>query len=94
MTLEKKSQQNEATQSIQNQPQTTQGTSSSGSQSIFEKCVVCSKKLMVNIKCKCSNHYCEKHRYNHNCSYSYFLENKANLEKKNQKVEADKIVRL
>lgn len=64
------------------------------SKSIFERCMVCNRKLMVNIKCKCSNHYCEKHRYSHNCTYSYFLENKSNLEKKNQKVEADKIVRL
>lgn len=62
--------------------------------SIFEKCMICKKKLMVNIKCKCSNHYCEKHRFNHNCTYSYFLENKSNLDKKNQKVEADKVVRI
>jgi hypothetical protein len=61
---------------------------------LFEKCLVCSKKLMVNIKCKCENHYCEKHRYSHNCTYSYFLVNKATLEKKNQKIEADKVVRI
>lgn len=90
MTLEK-SQENHPTLPHE---KSTQETPKVSPKSMFEKCMVCNKKLMVNIKCKCSNHYCEKHRYNHNCTYSYFLENKANLEKKNQKVEADKIVRL
>ena len=72
----------------------TQNIKSDVSQSLFEKCLICKKKIMSNIKCKCSNHYCEKHRYDHNCTFSYFLHNKSILETKNQKIEADKIVRL
>lgn len=62
--------------------------------SIYHKCQTCNKKVMLHGKCKCSNYYCPNHLHQHECSFSYFAQNKLNLEKKNLKVETDKLVRI
>lgn len=62
--------------------------------SIYERCNVCNKKVMSHSKCKCENFYCEKHLYQHECTFSHFLNHKNLLEKKNIKIESDKIIRL
>lgn len=64
------------------------------SDSIFHKCMSCSKKIMFSGKCKCENYYCDKHRFNHNCSFAYFQENKTRLEKNNPKIDSAKLVKL
>ena len=69
-------------------------TESSRMSSIYERCRVCSKKVMSHSKCKCSNFYCGKHLHQHECTFSHFNNHKTLLEKKNIKVESDKIVRL
>lgn len=61
---------------------------------IFQKCLTCKKKVMFSGKCKCENYYCDKHRFSHACSFSYFLDNKAKLEKNNPKIESAKLVKL
>lgn len=70
------------------------GKESSRMSSIYERCHVCSKKVMSHSKCKCSNFYCGKHLHQHQCSFSHFINNKSLLEKKNIKIESDKIIRL
>ena len=62
--------------------------------SIYQKCQVCSKKVLPHGKCKCSNFYCGKHLHQHECSFSHFLHNKMILEKKSIKIESDKLIRL
>ncbi len=61
---------------------------------IFYRCEMCQKKVLCTGKCKCSKYYCEKHRFSHPCSYSHFENHKITLEKRNQKIDADKIIRL
>lgn len=62
--------------------------------SIYERCQICSKKAMTYNKCKCSNFYCGKHIHQHECSFSHFSNHKSLLEKKQIKVESDKIIKL
>jgi hypothetical protein len=63
--------------------------------SIYERCQVCTKKVLIHhSKCKCTNFYCGKHLHQHNCTFLHFAKNKSILEKKNLKVESDKIIRL
>lgn len=62
--------------------------------SIYEKCQVCSKKVMAYSKCKCSHFYCAKHLHQHECSFSHFNHHKSFLEKKNIKIESEKIIKL
>lgn len=62
--------------------------------SIYERCHVCSKKVMSHSKCKCANFYCGKHLHQHDCTFSHFLNHKSVLEKNNIKIESDKIIRL
>jgi hypothetical protein len=65
------------------------------SSSIYERCQVCTKKVMIHhSKCKCANFYCGKHLHQHDCTFSHFANHKSLLEKKNLKVESDKIIRL
>ena len=61
---------------------------------IYYRCECCQKKVLFSGKCKCSRYYCDKHRYSHACTFSHFENNKIHLEKRNQKIDADKIVRL
>ena len=61
---------------------------------IFEKCETCKKKVMFSGKCKCENYYCDRHRYNHTCSFSHFHQHKEMLAKKNPKIENEKLVRF
>jgi predicted nucleic acid binding AN1-type Zn finger protein len=61
---------------------------------IFQKCMVCKKKIMFSGKCKCENYYCEKHRFTHDCKFEHFKNHKINLEKNNPKIETLKIVKL
>ncbi len=61
---------------------------------IFYRCDFCEKKVFFSGKCKCSKYFCDKHRYNHDCSFSYFVKNKTELEKRNIKIDSDKIIRL
>jgi hypothetical protein len=69
--------------------------SSRKSPSIYERCQVCTKKVMIHqSKCKCDNFYCGRHLHQHNCTFSHFSNHKSLLEKKNLKVESDKIIRL
>ena len=67
---------------------------SSRMSSIYERCHICSKKVMCHSKCKCSNFYCGKHLHQHECSFSHFSNHKNLLEKKNMKIESDKIIRI
>lgn len=80
--------------SEQNKIQECSRNTESSRNSIYHKCHVCSKKVMSHGKCKCSNFYCGKHLHQHNCTYSYFQENKSLLEKKNIKIESDKLIKL
>jgi len=68
--------------------------SDSRTNSIYQKCLICKKKVMSYSKCKCSNFYCGKHLHQHDCTFSHFLQNKINLEKKNAKIESEKITRI
>lgn len=74
----------------------TEVSRSSGieSSSIYRKCFVCSKKVMIHSKCKCLNYFCGKHLHQHDCSYSHFQNHKSFLEKKSIKIESDKVIRL
>jgi hypothetical protein len=62
--------------------------------SIYQKCQLCSKKVMNYGKCKCLNFYCGKHLHQHKCSFSYFEHHKSILEKNSTKIESVKIIRL
>ncbi len=62
--------------------------------SIYEKCILCKKKVMFHSKCKCSNYYCPTHLHQHECSYSHFMTHKTKLEKSSIKIQSEKLVRI
>ena len=57
-----------------------------------KKCNLCKVKLSLverQLKCKCGNCYCSKHRQNHNCTYDYKNEHQKFLQ---STLEENKIV--
>ena len=57
------------------------------------RCVVCNKKSILNLTCKCGVFVCMKHRMPeaHPCTYDVKAEKKKELEKMLVKVTAKKI---
>lgn len=59
----------------------------------------CKRKLTLveqDIKCKCGNVFCAKHRYtnDHNCTFDYKKDYKGKLEKQMDKVISEKISKI
>lgn len=57
----------------------------------------CKRKLsIVSLKCRCGNTYCTKHKFftDHNCTYDYKENHKNYIEKVNQKIVTDKLVKI
>lgn len=59
----------------------------------------CNKKLNlceINLRCKCGNIYCNKHRHAnaHECEFDYKTEEKNKLQLKLDKLSSDKIIKL
>ena len=79
--------------------QATSGTSntskpSTPSLSVFDKCLVCNKKVMFHNKCKCKEFFCSSHMMNHSCSYDHKGQHKKILEQRNPKIESEKLIQL
>ena len=66
----------------------------------MNNCYKCNKKISflrwTCNECRCTNHYCNKHKKpeNHECSFNYIEHNKIVLEKKNIKVINVKITKI
>ena len=59
-----------------------------------DKCFLCSKKLcLTDIKCRCGNKFCSKHRYSdiHNCPFDYKAQTREKIKKENPIIVANKI---
>ena len=65
-----------------------------------KKCAICSVKLsLVQIecgKCACGGVYCSKHRFetDHSCEYDFKTKGRERLEKDNQKIVNEKIIKI
>jgi hypothetical protein len=65
-----------------------------------KKCGICSVKLsLVQIecgKCPCGGVYCSKHRFEteHSCDYDFKTKGRERLEKDNQKIVNEKIIKI
>ena len=65
-----------------------------------KKCGICSVKLsLVQIecgKCPCGGVYCSKHRFetDHSCDYDFKTKGRERLEKDNQKIVNEKIIKI
>jgi hypothetical protein len=57
--------------------------------SIYQKCLVCNKKVFLTGKCRCENFYCGNHLHSHGCTFNY-----KGLVKEGQKVVSDKIQKI
>ena len=57
------------------------------------KCIVCKKKQLTNMKCRCGKTVCITHRYanDHNCEFDYRSNDRKQLEKENQLITQKKI---
>mmetsp|Transcript_19456 Transcript_19456/g.68899 ORF Transcript_19456/g.68899 Transcript_19456/m.68899 type:complete len:244 (-) Transcript_19456:304-1035(-) len=61
------------------------------------RCLTCRKKVgILGFVCKCEALFCEKHRHpdDHACTFDFSSQHKAVLEKRNQRVVADKLERI
>ena len=58
------------------------------------RCIVCNKGGLYNLRCKCDNYVCKKHKFNHSCTFDYKSHHLDELKKNNQKIVADKIDRI
>lgn len=49
------------------------------------KCIVCKKKNLMNMRCRCGKMTCMSHRFpdDHNCDFDYKTDGKKQLEKDN-----------
>ena len=58
-----------------------------------KKCVVCKKRQLTNMKCKCGKTVCIIHRYSddHNCNIDYINISKKILIENNPKIIGSKI---
>ena len=58
-----------------------------------KKCVVCKKRQLTNIECKCGKIVCIIHRYpdDHNCKFDNIIQIKKKLIEDNPKIVASKI---
>lgn len=56
----------------------------------IKKCVVCRKKTLMNIKCKCGKWTCLTHKYPdcHNCQFDWKTFQRKKLEKENIKIKS------
>ena len=85
---------NEIENEIENKP------SNNTQKEIIEKrrndhrCIVCNKGGLYNLRCKCDNYVCKKHKFNHSCTFDYKAHYRDELKKNNQKIVADKIDRI
>jgi hypothetical protein len=66
----------------------------SSSPSVFQKCKVCNKKVMFYNKCKCQDLFCSKHMLDHQCTFDHHGHHKKILEKRNPKIESEKLIQL
>ena len=62
-----------------------------------KKCAFCNKKLTLveqQMKCKCENYFCTKHRLStiHNCTYNYIESTKEKLKEKMPVTQFTKVV--
>lgn len=59
-----------------------------------KRCKKCNKKIksVLPIMCKCENYYCNLHKmsFDHECSFDHVKEYQNILEKRNERVVADK----
>ena len=60
------------------------------------KCIVCKKKQLTNMKCRCGKTTCIQHRHaeSHNCQYDYSKHEKQQLTKNNPNISAKKIIKI
>ena len=61
------------------------------------RCLKCNKRLgTLNFKCRCGDHFCEKHRYSntHECNFDWKSFERERLEKLNPQVIADKLNKI
>lgn len=60
------------------------------------KCIVCKKRSLTNLKCKCKKTTCLTHRHadSHKCSFDWFANAKKQLTKSLVKSEAVKLIRV
>lgn len=58
-----------------------------------EKCIVCKKRQLTNMKCKCGKTVCIIHRYpdDHNCNIDYIKIGKKILIESNPKIIGSKM---
>ena len=64
------------------------------SSSVFHNCKVCNKRVMFHNKCKCQELFCSNHMLNHPCSFDHQGQHKKILEKRNPKIESEKLIQL
>tara|TARA_B100000401_G_scaffold244797_1_gene166029 strand:- start:2517 stop:2714 length:198 start_codon:yes stop_codon:yes gene_type:complete len=57
------------------------------------KCIVCKKRDLMNMKCRCGKTTCMTHRFpdDHNCEFDYKSDGKKQLEKENPSITQKKI---
>jgi predicted nucleic acid binding AN1-type Zn finger protein len=65
----------------------------------INKCSMCNKKTgLLGFSCQCGGNFCTLHRHleSHNCTAYNTIKNKSleNLAKQNQKIIADKIIKI
>jgi hypothetical protein len=62
------------------------------------KCFLCGKKLntiLLNLYiCRCTNYYCRKHMFSHDCKYQYLVNNQIALNQNMIKPIDNKINRI
>lgn len=62
------------------------------------RCFECNKKIQLGmeIKCKCEQYFCMKHKFpeDHNCSFNFKLRGQELLTKKNPIIIGDKINKI
>jgi hypothetical protein len=64
------------------------------SSSVFHNCKVCNKRVMFHNRCKCQDLFCSNHMLNHPCSFDHQGQHKKILEKRNPKIESEKLIQL
>ena len=64
-----------------------------GAKKASTRCIVCRKKNLTNMKCKCGQYVCMTHRFpdSHKCNFNHALYEKSLLRKNLQKVTASKM---
>jgi len=77
---------NQPTNKTNNQP-----TNKTKKKNKRKKCIVCKKKSLTNVKCRCEVWTCLTHMHTHDCKFDWYKYNQELLKKQLIKVEPKKI---